>query len=157
MLLAEIDLENMKQLIALMVDNDLSELQYEHGELKIELKRGCIQPPQSLAPAAVPVAAPATPQEPSPSIPGAPADENAGLHAITSPMVGTFYATPDPESPPFVTVGAVVGADTKVCLIEAMKVFNEIKAEVGGTIEKIAVSNADAVEYGQPLFYVRPN
>ncbi len=153
MLLAEIDLENMKKLIALMVDKDLSELQYEHGELKIELKRGCVTSAEPIVPAAA--LAPSHGQLPNTG--QAPVDDNPGLHAITSPMVGTFYATPDPESPPFVTVGAVVGADTTVCLIEAMKVFNEIKAEVGGTIEKIAVSNADAVEYGQPLFYVRPS
>ena len=151
--MAEIDLENMKKLIALMVDNDLSELQYEHGELKIELKRGCVPSPEPI----VPAAAPAPSHGQMPNTGQAPVDDSSGLHAITSPMVGTFYASPDPDSPPFVDVGTVVGLDTTVCLIEAMKVFNEIKAEVSGAIEKIAVSNADAVEYGQPLFYVRPS
>ena len=76
---------------------------------------------------------------------------------IKSPMVGTLYIRPDPESESFVAVGGEVTEDTIVCIIEAMKVFNEIKAEVSGTIEKIGVKNAEAVEYGQPLFYVRPN
>lgn len=155
--MADIDLENMKKLIALMVDNDLSELQYEHGELKIELKRGCVPSPEPTVPAAVPAAPPAPSHGQMPNTGQAPVDDNPGLHAITSPMVGTFYASPDPDSPPFIDVGTVVGPDTTVCLIEAMKVFNEIKAEVSGAIEKIAVSNADAVEYGQPLFYVRPS
>ena len=72
-------------------------------------------------------------------------------------MVGTFYAAADPDSPPFVSVGSTIGPDSTVCLIEAMKVFNEIKAEVSGTVEKILTQNADAVEYGQVLFYVRPH
>ncbi len=154
--MAEIDLKNMEKLIAMMIENDLSELQYEHGELKIELKRGCIQPaavltatPALVAPAAAPGA---SPQDASP-----PVDEHAGLRSIESPMVGTFFAAPDPDSSPFVSVGTPVSPDTTVCLIEAMKVFNEIKAEISGTIEKLAVKNAEAVEYGQPLFWVRPN
>ncbi len=141
----------MEKLIALMVENDLSALQYEHGELKIELKRGCALPTTVLT------AAPAAPLQSAVPAPEPPPDANAGLVPIASPMVGTFYAAPDPESPPFVSVGATVGPDTAVCLIEAMKVFNEIKAEVSGTIEKIAVKNAEAVEYGQALFYIRPS
>lgn len=149
--MANIDLKNMEKLIALMVENDLSALQYEHGELKIELKRGVALPTtgQAALPVA-PVQSAAPAAEPPP-------DANEGLVPIPSPMVGTFYAAPDPESPPFVSVGATVGVDTAVCLIEAMKVFNEIKAEVSGTIEKIAVKNSEAVEYGQALFYVRPS
>ncbi len=149
--MANIDLKNMEKLIALMVENDLSALQYEHGDLKIELKRGCASPATVLtAPPVTALQGPAPPAEPPP-------DANAGLVPIPSPMVGTFYAAPDPESPPFVSVGATVGPETAVCLIEAMKVFNEIKAEVSGTVEKIAVKNAEAVEYGQALFYVRPS
>jgi len=71
-------------------------------------------------------------------------------------MVGNLYTTPDPESPPFVTVGSEIGADTVVCVIEAMKVFNEIRAEMVGTIERVLVQNQQAVEYGQPLMLVRP-
>ena len=141
----------MEKLIALMVENDLSALQYEHGDLKIELKRSCASPATVLT--APPVA---SLQSAAPAV-EPPPDANAGLVPIASPMVGTFYAAPDPESPPFISVGATVGPDTAVCLIEAMKVFNEIKAEVSGTIEKIGVKNAEAVEYGQALFYVRPS
>ena len=84
-----------------------------------------------------------------------PEDEDAGLHAITSPMVGTFYAGSDPESPPFVKKGAEVDGETVVCIVEAMKVFSEIKAECNGVIEKVLVNNGDPVEYGQKLFLVR--
>ena len=82
--------------------------------------------------------------------------DTAGLVAIESPMVGTFYSAPNPDTPAFVSVGSAIGPDSVVCLIEAMKVFNEIKAEVNGTIERILVNNGDAVEFGQKLFLVRP-
>jgi len=75
---------------------------------------------------------------------------------IKSPMVGTFYAAPDPDSPPFVQLGSTVNPSTVVCIVEAMKVFNEIKAELSGTIQKILVKNEEPIEYGQPLFLVRP-
>ena len=75
---------------------------------------------------------------------------------ILSPMVGTFYPASDPDSPPFIKVGDVVDADTKVCIIEAMKIFNEIKAQCSGTISKVLVENGEAVEFGQPLFIVTP-
>jgi len=149
---ADIDLENMEKLIALMVQNDLSELQYEHGELKIELKRGCAQI------LTAPLTAAVAPSASSPATDAsAPTAEDDGLVAIASPMVGTYYSAPDPESAPFISVGTVVDRDTVVCLIEAMKVFNEIKAEVDGTIEKIVTHNEEPVEYGQALFYVRPS
>ncbi|MBC7836060.1 MAG: acetyl-CoA carboxylase, biotin carboxyl carrier protein, partial [Phycisphaerales bacterium] len=87
---------------------------------------------------------------------GAAAAEAAGLVAVMSPMVGTFYTSANPDSPPFISVGAAVGPDTTVCLIEAMKVFNEIKAECAGTIERVLVESGTAVEFGQKLFLVRP-
>ena len=79
------------------------------------------------------------------------------LVAIESPMVGTFYSSPAPDKPAFIKVGDSVGEDSVVCLVEAMKIFNEIKAETTGTIEKMLVTSGDAVEFGQPLFLVRPN
>jgi len=91
---------------------------------------------------------------PAPAAPPPAVDE--GLVPIRSPMVGTFYAASDPESPPFVAIGSEVDVTTTVCVIEAMKVFNEIHAEVAGTIERILVNNEQAVEYGQPLMLVRP-
>jgi acetyl-CoA carboxylase biotin carboxyl carrier protein len=84
-------------------------------------------------------------------------DADAGLVAIKSPMVGTFYASPDPNSPNFVSEGSKVRDNTVVCIVEAMKVFNEIKADVSGTIVKVLTRNEAPVEYGQPLFMVRPD
>jgi acetyl-CoA carboxylase biotin carboxyl carrier protein len=79
------------------------------------------------------------------------------LPAIESPMVGTFYATPGPDKAPFVSVGSKVGPDTTVCLIEAMKIFNEIKAETSGTVEEVLIKSGQPIEFGQPLFRIRPN
>ncbi len=91
-----------------------------------------------------------------PAAPAAAPADTAGLVAIESPMVGTFYSSPNPDSPPFISVGASISNESVVCLIEAMKVFNEIKAEVTGTIERVLVNSGDAVEFGQKLFLVRP-
>ncbi len=102
-------------------------------------------------------AAPAAPATPAPAAPAAPAPAStAGLVPIVSPMVGTAYLTPNPDSPSFVQVGAAIGPDSTVCLIEAMKVFSEIKAETSGVIERVLVTNGQAVQYGQQLFLVRP-
>lgn len=159
------DVEQIKQLIELMVEHDLSRLEIQEGETHILLKRGTTPIVQAVSAAMPPAAAPATP--PAQSAPAPPAEPAAAESAeppqpaanevfIRSPMVGTFYAAPDPESPPFVKVGDMVTPDTVVCLIEAMKVFNEIKAEVSGRITRVLVNNAEAVEYDQPLFAVAP-
>jgi acetyl-CoA carboxylase biotin carboxyl carrier protein len=149
------DLKTLRQLIKLMKDNDLSELDLRDKDEQVTLKRGSSEvvhhaPPQIMqVPAAVAAAAPGSAGE-TPK-----ADD--GLAKINSPMVGTFYAAPSPDAEAFVKVGARVDADTVVCIIEAMKVFNEIKAETTGTIEKILVSTGQAVEYGQTLFLVKPD
>ena len=138
-----------------MVENDLAEIIIRDGDDRIVLRR---QSPQ-LAPPAVAFApgAPIAPAAvPPPSAPAASAAE-AGLDSIDSPMVGTFYVASDPESPPFVKPGDRVTPDTVVCIIEAMKVFNEIKAEKSGTVVSIEVANAAPVEYGQPLIKIRPH
>ena len=138
-----------------MVENDLAEIIIRDGDDRIVLRR---QSPQ-LAPPAVafaPGAPIATAAVPPPSAPAASAAE-AGLDSIDSPMVGTFYVASDPESPPFVKPGDRVTPDTVVCIIEAMKVFNEIKAEKSGTVVSIEVANAAPVEYGQPLIKIRPH
>ena len=147
------DIEHIKNLVELMVEHDLNKIELREGETHILLTRG--QPPVlKNVPAVVtpapanPVTAPATPTE-------APPPEPAQT-LIRSPMVGTFYAGPDPESPSFVRVGDIIEPDTVVCLVEAMKVFNEIKAEVSGRLTKVLVNNAEAVEYDQPLFAVEP-
>ena len=87
----------------------------------------------------------------------APAADEEGLLVIESPMVGTFYSTPNPEKPPFVSVGDAVQPNTVICLIEAMKIFNEIKAEQSGTVAKVLVNNGDSVEFGQPIMMIKPS
>lgn len=153
-----ISIDKLRELVRLMVENDLSELDLKDQEQTIVIKRAAwgasvppawSPPPQPLAPAKGPPPAVASPPASAPAAP------EAGLAAIVSPMVGTFYASPNPDAPPFVNVGSRVQPDTVVCLIEAMKVFNEIKAEVSGTIEQVLVENGEAVEYGQKLFLVR--
>lgn len=132
-----------------MVENDLSELDIRDKDQAVALKR-------SLGVAQGPVVTHAAPAPSAGSSGGEPAKDD-GLLTIESPMVGTFYARPNPESDNFVKVGAAVGPDTVVCLIEAMKVFNEVQAGVSGTIERMLVENGDPVEFGQKLFLVRPN
>ena len=147
-----IDIRKLKELVRLMVENDLTELDLRDEQETVTVKRpGLHVAPQVVAaPAAMPiVAAPAAPA-------AAPAPVAEKLPAIESPMVGTFYATPGPDKAPFVSVGAKVGPDTTVCLIEAMKIFNEIKAETSGTVEEILVKSGQPVEFGQPLFRIRP-
>ena len=145
----EIDLEKVKELIELMKENDLVELEIEDGKNKIALKRpGAGGPVMTQVPMA---AAPAAGQ--------APAEEakDDGLVEIVSPMVGTFYSAPSPDSDPFVEVGSKVSADTVICIIEAMKVMNEIKAETSGTITEILCKTGEAIEFGQAIFKVTPN
>lgn len=156
-----IDIRKLKELVRLMVENDLSELDLKDQEETVTIKRGVTGVPMVAAPGAYvpPRPTPAlSPDEPpaDPANGGAAPADTAGLVAIESPMVGTFYAAPNPDSPPFVTVGSSVAPDSVVCLIEAMKVFNEIKAETTGTIERVLVNNGDPVEFGQKLFLVRP-
>lgn len=151
-----IDIRKLKELVRLMVENDLSELDLRDQQETVSVKR-----PVGGVPIGVPVVHHSA--APSGAASGSAAsDEDSGggsddsdLHPITSPMVGSFYATSSPDAPPFVSVGSSVGPDTVVCLVEAMKVFSEIKAECAGTIEKVLVKNGDAVEFGQPLFLVR--
>ncbi|MGH7244566.1 MAG: acetyl-CoA carboxylase biotin carboxyl carrier protein [Phycisphaerales bacterium] len=154
-----IDPTKLKDLIKLMVDNDLTEIDLQDDKETVTLRRG--HPPAAHAPmmyaapsaqsAAAPAAAPA-----SGGASAAAPSSDAGLIAIESPMVGTFYSAANPDSAPFVTNGAKINASTVVCLIEAMKVFNEIKAEKGGTVERVLVKSGEAVEFGQKLFLVRP-
>jgi len=156
-----LDIRKLKELVRLMVTNDLTELDLRDSEEQVTLRRqGPDQAPQvvtapahlvgAMPTAAAGAAATATaPTEPDPA--------ELGLITIETPMVGTFYSAPNPDSPPFVTVGATVGPETVVCLVEAMKIFNEIKAGCSGTIEKVPVSNSEAVEFGQTLFLVRPS
>lgn len=150
------DLRTIKYLVHLMGRHDLTEIDLRQGDLRIQLRRG----PKRLLPSEVgvpltPPAVPAVSVPPvsSPPVPAGPAKE---LLEIKSPTPGTFYAGPKPDAEPFVKVGTRVQPDTVVCIIEAMKVFNDIKAECSGTIVAILVENGQPVEYGQVLFKVDP-
>ncbi len=148
------NIKEIRQLIKLMVDNDLSELDIASGEEKVSLKRGPGGVPIVMtAPAAMQAAAaPAEPE--AEATPSEPADD---LIEIKSPMVGTFYASASPDSDQFVQVGDAIGPETVICIIEAMKVMNEIKAECAGVIVEVCVSNTQPVEFGQVLLRVKPN
>jgi acetyl-CoA carboxylase biotin carboxyl carrier protein len=148
----------VRELAEVMAEHDLTEIRFREGETVLTLRKGPAEGvvawpgPVMQAPAAAPAPVAAAP---APAAAEAQtADE--GLVPVLSPMVGTFYGSPDPESPPFVTVGSEIEVNTPVCIIEAMKVFNEIKSEVAGRVERVLVKNEQAVEYGQPLMMVRP-
>jgi acetyl-CoA carboxylase biotin carboxyl carrier protein len=168
-----VDLGQLEQLLFFMSKHGLEEFEYAHGDLRIRLKKA-ITPPSPSASRALPAAseisvpgtpaqiahavtetAPAAASEPSSSASPAspPADD---LHTIKSPIVGTFYASPNPESQPFVKTGDMVEAGQTVCIIEAMKLMNEIEAEISGEVVRILVENGQPVEYGEPLFALRP-
>jgi len=153
------ELNEIKKVVKLMKENDLSEFALEEENFKLQLKRGggqvtqVVSAPQMVA---APAAAPAAAAPAAAPAAEAPAATDDGLVEITSPMVGTFYSSPSPDADAFAVVGTEVGADSVVCIVEAMKVMNEIKAEVKGTIKKILVDNATPVQFGQPLFLVDP-
>ncbi len=157
------DVKEIKKLIDLMVKNDLRELEIRDGDSRVSLKRGPGEAvpavtlsqvhPVSLAAAS---AAGQSAGENNATEQGAGSGTEQEFESIVSPMVGTFYQALNPESEPFVQPGDAVSGDTVVCVVEAMKVMNEIKAGLTGTIEKVLVSNGEAVEFGQPMFQVRP-
>ncbi len=160
------DLQKIKELIEIMKENELLEVEIKHGDDKIFLKRSQPQPSIGGAVSAIPTMRPepgATPahaggtealiQTYASQTTPAPED----LVEIKSPIVGTFYATSSPDSGHYVEVGSTVSPQTVVCIIEAMKVMNEIKAETSGTIAEVLVTNGQAVEYGQVLFKVKPD
>jgi acetyl-CoA carboxylase biotin carboxyl carrier protein len=151
------EIKDIKRIVELMKNNDLSEFSMKDDDFELAMKRGGneqqviyaapapLGAPMALAPAGVPaaVAAPAV-------------DEDDGLIEIPSPIVGTFYRRPAPDADNFAEAGTEVSEDSVVCIIEAMKVMNEIKAEVKGVIKKVLVDDATPVQYGQPLFLVEP-
>ena len=149
------DIKEIKRLVELMVDADLSELDITEGENTIHLRRGGAVMAAVPAAVAVPMAPAMVPVSAGPASPAVSAGEK--FIEVRSPMVGTFYLASSPDSEPYVSVGAAVSADSVVCIIEAMKVMNEIKAECKGTIAEVCVKNAHPVEYGQVLFKVRPS
>jgi len=150
------NLREIKQLLELVREHDLAEFELEREGCKISLKK--YSPASSYYPAQ-PIAIAQTPLAPSSGSLEGKTDETPEddyeTHIISAPIVGTYYAAPSPESDDFTHKGAKIGPDDTVCIIEAMKVMNEIKADVSGTIEEVYVENGQAVEFGQPLFKVR--
>jgi len=157
------DVTKIKELIEIMKENDLVKIDIRHGDDRISLRRAqAPQAPASLGhiittvPGAVPPTGQTEGQAAAPGLAPAPPEQEALLE-IKSPIVGTFYEAPSPDSEPYVEAGSHVDAQTVVCIIEAMKVMNEIKAETNGTVVQKLVSNGQAVEYGQVLFKVQPD
>ncbi|GMG79229.1 acetyl-CoA carboxylase [Bacillus safensis] len=155
-------IEEIHELIKLIDDSTIDEFTYENEGAKIKLKKNkeVVQQVAAPAPVAPVQAAPAqqAPKAQAPAQTEAPAQEAAAsenLHKITSPMVGTFYASSSPEADPYVTAGSKVKENTVVCIVEAMKLFNEIEAEVKGEIVEVLAENGQLVEFGQPLFLVK--
>jgi acetyl-CoA carboxylase biotin carboxyl carrier protein len=165
-----VDLGQLERLLSFMSEHGLEEFEYAHGDLRIRLKKAIAQPasPPVLALAAAPASTPQFVQAQAPpsvqeghpqggsgpvQAPPAAASEE---HIIKSPIVGTFYAGPSPEAGPFVRVGDLVEAGQTVCIIEAMKLMNEIEADISGEVARVLVENGHPVEYGEPLFALRP-
>ncbi|MBA2873421.1 acetyl-CoA carboxylase biotin carboxyl carrier protein [Thermaerobacillus caldiproteolyticus] len=166
-------IQEIRELIRLIDQSSIEEFVYEHEGTKVHMKKPSTSVPvetvvKTVAEPTVKIVTPEAPSQ-APAQPTAPIAETKqeeqakqetvnkeNLHKITSPMVGTFYTAPSPDAPPYVKVGDKVKKDTIVCIIEAMKLFNEIEAEVNGEIVEILVQNGQLVEYGQPLFLVKP-
>ena len=165
-----IDLGQLERLLSFMTEHGLEEFEYAHGDLRIRLKKAVTQaaapllralptasePPGTgvLPPAPPQAAAAASPEAPAPSQPVPAAVEE---HIVKSPIVGTFYSAPSPDARPYVQLGDKVQAGQTVCIIEAMKLMNEIEADVSGEVVRILVENGQPVEYGEPLFALRPS
>lgn len=153
------EIKEIRQLLKALAEHEASEFTLDTGEYKLTVKRGA-QVVMTQAPAQVPVPAAQPAAEPAPAVEAAPAAApaaNTNLIDVLAPIVGTFYAAPSPDAPPFVKVGDRVKAGTVLCIIEAMKLMNEIEAEVAGVVREVAVSNEDPVEYGQVLFRIEPD
>ncbi|MDG2224408.1 MAG: acetyl-CoA carboxylase biotin carboxyl carrier protein [Rubripirellula sp.] len=146
------NLERMRQIIELMEHHDLVEVDLQQGDEKIKLCRGGV--PIAAAPIAAPaVAAPAASAAPAADA----AADTAGTVTVDAPMVGTFYGRANPDSQPYVKVGDRVSEDTIICIVEAMKVFNEIPAECSGVITEVLVKDQDPVDFGKPMFRIKTN
>jgi acetyl-CoA carboxylase biotin carboxyl carrier protein len=159
--------KEIKELIEFLIEKDIAEFELERGDVKLRIRRGAdpaapIHETRYFATHPAPPAAPelgtapaVAPPAAAPSKESAPAVE-AGLHTVHSPIVGTFYESPSPGSPPFVKPGDVVEAGQVLCIVEAMKLMNEIEADIAGEIVKRVVNNGQPIEYGQDLFLIRP-
>jgi len=159
--------KELKELIEFLIEKDIAEFELERGDVKVKIKRvgehTIVHSPAesrfyAVPPAPVPVAAnpaAATAASSSPSAPATPPPEE-GLHTVKSPIVGTFYEAPSPGAPPFAKVGDVVEVGQVLCIVEAMKLLNEVESDVAGEVVKKLASNGQPIEYGQELFVIRP-
>ena len=163
------NLKELKELIEFLEEKNIAEFELERGDVKVRIKRVGDQtvvhshseprfyavppaPAAAIEVAAAPVAGAAAPAAPAPAAP----DPDAGLHGVKSPIVGTFYEAPSPGAPPFVKPGDTVEVGQVLCIVEAMKLLNEIESDVAGEIVKKLASNGQPIEYGQELFVIRP-
>jgi acetyl-CoA carboxylase biotin carboxyl carrier protein len=163
-----VDLEQLERLFSFMSEHGLEEFEYSRGDLKIRLKKAALNQgpapalaatqsapsPSGVTPAAT--VAPAQAAGATAASEAAPPAAAADEHVIKSPIVGTFYAGPSPEAGPFVRVGDFVEAGQTVCIVEAMKLMNEIEADISGEVVRVFIENSQPVEYGEPLFALRP-
>lgn len=158
--------KEIKELIEFLIEKDITEFELERGDVKLRVKRGQethfvaapVAPAVAVSAAAPAAAVASKPAAPSPApvaTPAAPPAEEANLHYVKSPIVGTYYESPSPGSPPFLKVGDMVKEGQVLCIVEAMKLMNEIEADASGEIVKILVANGAPVEYGMPLFAIR--
>jgi len=157
--------KELKELIEFLIEKDIAEFELERGDVKVRIKRTAdaraAAPAEARyvhapAPTSVPPVEYSSAPPVSPPPPAKPAAEESGLHEVKSPIVGTFYESPSPGAPAFVKAGDVVQEGQVLCIIEAMKLMNEIEADASGEIVKRLVNNAQPVEYGQVLFLIRP-
>jgi acetyl-CoA carboxylase biotin carboxyl carrier protein len=157
--------KELRELIEFLIEKDITEFELERGDVKVRIKRGTPEAsapadriitvhPAAVAPSSIATSMPPTP----PAVAAAPPPEKPeeGLHMVHSPIVGTYYESPSPGSPPFVKPGDIVEAGQILCIVEAMKLMNEIEADVGGEVVKMLVKNGQPIEYGQELFAIRP-
>jgi acetyl-CoA carboxylase biotin carboxyl carrier protein len=159
--------KELKELIEFLIEKDITEFELERGDVKVRIKRGTEQIVSVAAPVVPYGAVPSpstppaaghapTPAHPAPAQAAKEASVEEGLHMVKSPIVGTFYESPSPGSPPFVKPGDLVEDGQVLCIVEAMKLMNEIESDVAGEVVKRLVSNGQPIEYGQELFVIRP-
>jgi len=158
--LATPEIEQIEQLIRFMGEHNLEEFEYARGDVKIRLRKPStgmvLSAPQPMASHQAPAVAPAAPTQPAPAASPAEAKPAEDLHIVKSPIVGTYYESPSPGSDAFVKIGQSVDTGQTLCIVEAMKLMNEIESDASGEIVRIFVENGQPVEYGQPLFGIRP-
>ena len=155
--------KELKELVEFLIEKDITEFELERGDVKVRIKRGTPEAAPSAPAERIIVQAPSAPASHAPAPPvatptpvAAPAPVQEELHMVRSPIVGTYYESPSPGSPPFVKPGDMVETGQIICIVEAMKLMNEIEADASGEIVKMLVANGQPIEYGQELFAIRP-